>query len=146
MKKEFYIGQPLIVKGTGKKVIFTYDDGSNERPCKVLSNGDYFSHDYYDYKQLKPSTEFKFSEIISGLEQGYFEVGTKFTVLNSEIQTLEVTRGSNGLYLDWCGSFIVLTSVHVNSTWRLVEPHKEMTLEEIEAKLGYKIKLKDGGE
>ena len=97
---------------------------------------------YYKYEEVEPSTEFKFSEIIAGLEQDYFEVGTKFTVLNSEIQTLEVTHGRNGLYLDWCGSFIVLTSVHINSTWQLVESRKEMTLEEIEAELGYKVKLK----
>ena len=140
MKKEFYIGQPLIIKGTGEKVAFAYSNGLRNYPCNVLKKG---RHDYYDYEDLESSTEFKFSQIIAGLEQGYFEVGTKFTVLNRERQTLEVTHGSNGLYLDWCGSFIVLTSVHVNSTWRLVEPHKEMTLEEIEAELGYKIKLKN---
>lgn len=142
MKKEFYIGQPLIVKETGEKVTFAYDNEEEETPCIVLHADNYFSHQYCEYEELEPSTEFKFSEIIAGLEQGYFEVGTKFTVLNSEIQTLEVTHGRNGLYLDWCGSFIVLTSVHINSTWQLVKPCKEMTLEEIEAELGYKIKLK----
>ena len=143
MKKEFYIGQPLIVKETGEKVTFAHDDNT-QLPCNVLRKVDGgILEDFYKYEQVEPSTEFKFSEIIAGLEQGYFEVGTKFTVLNSEIQTLEVTHGRNGLYLDWCGSFIVLTSVHINLTWQLVEPRKEMTLEEIEAELGYKIKLKD---
>ena len=142
MKKEFYIGQPLIVKGTGEKVVLYYNDGGRFAPYHVLGDS---GGDCKEYHDLEPSTEFKFSEIIAGLEQGYFEVGTKFTVLNSERQTLEVTHGSNGLYLDWCGSFIVLTSVHINSTWQLVEPRKEMTLEEIEAELGYKIKLKDNG-
>ena len=141
MRKEFYVGQPLIVKNTGKRVICTYKDNSDVTPYLVIDD---FGDDVWcDYHELEPSTEFKFSQIIAGLEQGYFEVGTKFTALNSERQTLEVTHGSNGLYLDWCGSFIVLTSVHTNSTWRLVEPRKEMTLEEIEAELGYKIKLKD---
>lgn len=143
MKKEFYIGQPLIIKDTGEKVNFSYE-GNGNYPCNIFGKMD--EHDlritYYKYEEVEPSTEFKFSEIIAGLEQGYFEVGTKFTVLNSEIQTLEVTDGRKGLYLDWCGSFIVLTSVHINSTWQLVESRKEMTLEEIEAELGYKVKLK----
>lgn len=143
MKKEFYVGQPLIIKDTGEKVNFAYES-NGIYPCNIF--GKMYEDDllitYYKYEEVEPSTEFKFSEIIAGLEQGYFEVGTKFTVLNSEIQTLEVTHGSNGLYLDWCGSFIVLTSVHINSTWQLVESRKEMTLEEIEAELGYKVKLK----
>ena len=143
MKKEFYVGQPLIIKDTGEKVNFAYES-NGIYPCNIF--GKIEENDllitYYKYEEVKPSTEFKFSEIIAGLEQGYFEVGTKFTVLNNEKQTLEVTHGSNGLYLDWCGSFVVLTSVHINSTWRLVEPRKEMTLEEIEAELGYKVKLK----
>lgn len=146
MEKEFYLGQPLMVKTTGEKVTFVYDDSGAELPCNIFVKYDGGYHDYEQYEDLEPSTEFTFSQIIAGLEQGYFEVGTKFTVLNSERQTLEVTHGSNGLYLDWCGSFIVLTSVHTNSTWQLVEPRKEMTLEEIEAELGYKIKLKDNGE
>ena len=145
MKKEFYIGQPLVVKGNQKKVNLVYNDKDDYKPCLALIKGKHLRHEYYNYEDLEPSTEFKFSEIIAGLEQDYFEAGTKFTVLNSEIQTLEVTHGRNGLYLDWCGSFIVLTSVHVNSTWQLVEPRKEMTLEEIESELGYKIKLKDNG-
>lgn len=143
MKKEFYVGQPLIIKDTGEKVNFAYES-NGIYPCNIF--GKMYEDDllitYYKYEEVEPSTEFKFSEIIAGLEQGYFEAGTKFTVLNREKQTLEVTHGSNGLYLDWCGSFIVLTSVHINSTWQLVESRKEMTLEEIEAELGYKVKLK----
>lgn len=145
MKKEFYIRQPLIVKGTGKKVIFTYDDGSNERPCKVLSNGDYFSHDYYDYKQLKPSTEFKFSEIIAGLEQGYFDVGTEFQTECQTFVVCETPYGSLGLEGKEGNPYVLGVKVNagsIHSTWQLVEPRKEMTLEEIEAELGYKIKLK----
>ena len=144
MGKEFYIGQPLIIKGTGEKVIFAYDNGSTERPCKVLSNGDCFCHEYYDYKQLKPSTEFKFSEIIAGLEQGYFEVGTEFRIPSTD-RVIIVEQGADGLYLERLGGRILLTSKDINSTWRLVESRKEMTLEEIEAELGYKIKLKDNG-
>lgn len=123
MKKEFYIGQPLVVKGTGKKVIFAYDDGSTERPCKVLSNGDYFCHDYYDYKQLKPSTELKFSQIIAGLEQGYFEVGTKFRRLNTD-GVLTVKQSFRALYLQGEEELPSLTTSHIHSTWVLVGDSK----------------------
>lgn len=139
MKKAFYVGQPLVVKDTGEKVVLLNNDSKSIRSISVWNGNERI---YCHSDDLEPSTQFKFSEIIAGLEQGYFEVGTKFTVLNSEIQTLEVTHGRKGLYLDWSGSFIVLTSVHINSTWQLVEPRKEMTLEEIEAELGYKVKLK----
>ena len=144
MKKEFYIGQPLIVKDTGEKVIFAYDNGSTERPCKVLSNGDCFCHEYYDYKQLKPSTEFKFSEIIAGLEQRYFDVGTKFRLSTTD-RAITVNQGINGLYLEGVSRGTFLISKEINSTWVLLESRKEMTLEEVEAELGYKIKLKDNG-
>lgn len=36
MKKEFYIGQPLIIKGTGEKVTFAYSNGLRSYPCNVL--------------------------------------------------------------------------------------------------------------
>lgn len=121
MKKEFYIGQPLIVKGTGKKVIFAYDNGSTERPCKVLSNGEYFCHDYYDYKQLKPSPEFKFSEIIAGLEQGYFDVGTKFR-MTAHPSVAKVEQGREGLHLERSSAPLPLTAKEISSRWTLVEP------------------------
>ena len=142
MKKEFYIGQPLIIKETGEKVTFAYDDGDNEKPCVALIKRKRLYHEYYDYEQLEPSTEFKFSEIIAGLEQGYFEVGTEF-IMTSTNRTVIVKQGNNGLYLQWPSGLLVLTSIDINSTWVLVEHRKEMTLEEIEAELGYKIKLKD---
>ena len=145
MKKEFYIGQPLIVKDTGRKVIFADDDGDEELPCNVLKYDGYLSHEYYEYEQVEPSTEFKFSEIIAGLEQGYFEVGTKFRRLSTNSSELTVKESCSGLYLQRGRELPSLTSLYINSTWYLVEPRKEMTLEEIEAELGYKIKLKDNG-
>ena len=89
-------------------------------------------------------TLFKFSQIIAGLEQGYFEVGTEFRIQNTD-RTIKVKQGDNGLYLGRPKELIILTSKDINSMWILVEPRKEMTLEEIEAELGYKIKLKDNG-
>ena len=142
MKKEFYMGQPLIVKEAGEKVTFTYDDGYTNFPCSVLKKDGRFYPGYFDYGELEPSTEFKFSEIIAGLEQGYFEVGTEF-IMTSTNRTVIVKQGNNGLYLQWPSGLLVLTSIDINSTWVLVEHRKEMTLEEIEAELGYKIKLKD---
>ena len=139
MKKEFYIGQPLIVKNTGEKVVLYYNDGESIAPYNVLGDS---GEDCKYYDELEPSTEFKFSEIIAGLEQGYFEVGTEF-IMTSTNRTVIVKQGNNGLYLQWPSGLLVLTSIDINSTWVLVEHRKEMTLEEIEAELGYKIKLKD---
>ena len=153
MKKEFYIGQPLIIKKTREKVTFSYDDaGDTELPCTVVKNDGSFSREYYDYGHLEPSTEFKFSEIIAGLEQGYFEAGTRFVrqaYNRTNKRTVEVCIGSRGLHLVdleiKLGSYMYLSSSDINKIWQIVEPRKEMTLEEIEAELGYKIKLKDNG-
>ena len=139
MKKGFYIGQPLIIKGTGEKVAFAYSNGLRNYPCNVLKKG---RHDYYDYEDLEPSTEFKFSQIITGLEQGYFEVGTEFRRLNTD-EVLTVKNSCNCLYLQGEEELPSLTTSHIHSTWVLVEDSKEMTLEEIESELGYKIKLKN---
>ena len=119
MKKEFYVGQPLIIKDTGEKVNFAYEDNGNY-PCNIFGKekGD-VAVNYYKYEEVEPSTEFKLSELMAGMEQGYFEEGTTFTGLDDERQTLEVKHGSNGLYLDWWGSFIPLSSSHFSSTWQI---------------------------
>ena len=141
MKKEFYIGQPLIVKKTGEKVVLYHNDGESIAPYNVVGDS---GRNFKEYHDLKPSTEFKFSEIIAGLEQGYFEVGTEFRRLNTD-GVITVEQGTDGLHLERLSGRILLTSRDINSTWQLVEPRKEMTLEDIEAELGYKIKLKDNG-
>lgn len=141
MKKEFYMGQPLIIKETGEKVTFLYDDGCGCFPCNILRKkrvGVY--SEYYDYEQLTPSTEFKFSELMAGLEQGYFEEGMKFRRLRTG-SVLTVKKGYDGLYLKGERELPSLTQKYINSTWNIVGSHKEMTLEEIEDELGYKIKL-----
>ena len=137
-KKEFYIGQPLIIKGTGKKVTFAYDNGDDVTPYMVVRDDEYCSFEYCDYDELEPSIEFKFYQIIAGLDKGYFEVGTEFRIPTTD-RTIKVEQGFDGLYL----TLLSLTSKDINSTWILTEPQKEMTLEEIEAELGYKIKIKD---
>lgn len=143
MKKEFYIGQPLIIKETGEKVTFLYDDEYVEFHCNVFKKDRKgCSFDYYAYEQLEPSTEFNFSELMAGLEQRYFEVGMKFRRLSTGSE-LTVKESYNGLYLQGARELPSLTSLTINSTWVLVGDRKEMTLEEIEDELGYKIKLKE---
>lgn len=142
MKKEFYIGQPLIIKDTGERVNFAYEDNSNY-PCNIFGKekGD-VAVNYYKYEEVEPSTEFKFSELIAGLEQGYFEVGTQFRMPSID-RVITVEYGAYGLCLKRLSEHILLTSKNINSTWVLLESRKEMTLEEIETELGYKIKLKE---
>lgn len=145
MKEEFYIGQPLIIEETGEKVTFAYDNEEEETPCIVLHADYYFSHQYCDYEELKPSTEFKFSEIIAGLEQGYFDVGTEFQTECQTFVVCETPHGSLGLEGKEGNPYVLGVKINtgsIHSTWQLVEPRKKMTLEEIEAELGYKIKLK----
>ena len=141
MKKEFYIGQPLIIKKTGEKVVLYHNDGESISPYNVVGDS---GRGFKEYHDLEPSTEFKFSEIMAGLEQGYFEVGTEFRMPSTD-RVITVEQGVCGLCLEGLNDHIPLTSKKINSTWQLVEPRKEMTLEEIEAELGYKIKLKDNG-
>ena len=119
MKKEFYIGQPLIIKETGEKVTFAYNNDEEETPCIVLKTVNYFSHEYYDYEELEPSPEFTFSEITKGLEQGYFEMGTEFKTTRND-KTIKVKQGVGGLYLEWTSEPLLLTSIELNSTWILV--------------------------
>lgn len=145
MKKEYYIGQPLIVKETGEKVIFVYGYFKPHLPCDVVKEDGQYVVGYCDYDELEPSTEFKFSQIIAGLEQGYFKVGTEFEIKGSPEYKIEVSKGTYGLFLmdALYGEVVKINSRRINSTWTLVEPRKEMTIEEVEAELGYKIKLKN---
>ena len=137
MKKEFYIGQPLIAKDTGERVTFAYDDGELDRPYNVLKKD---HNGYYEYEDLEPSTEFNLSQIIAGLEQGYFEVGTEF--IRPHDRKITIRRRVDGLCIHWDND-MSMTPTDINSTWTLVGDSKEMTLEEIEAELGYKVKLKN---
>ena len=145
MEKEFYVGQPLLDKETGEQVTFVYDDRWRSLPCNVLRKVDgEIQEDYYDYEDLEPSTEFKFSEIIAGLEQGYFEVGTEFQTECQTFVVCETPLGSLGLVGKEGNPYVLGVKINagsIHSTWQLVEPRKKMTLEEIEAELGYKIKL-----
>ena len=146
MEKEFYVGQPLLDKNTRERVTFVYDDRWSTLPCNVLRKVDGgILDDCYDYEDLEPSTEFKFSEIIAGLEQGYFEVGTEFQTECQTFVVCETPLGLLGLVGKDGNPYVLEVKINAGSIhkiWQLVESRKEMTLEEIEAELGYKIKLK----
>ena len=139
MEKEFYVGQPLIVKETGEKVTCIYKD-TGHLPYLCIDDG----IDWYNPHDLEPSTEFKFSELIAGLEQGYFEDGDEFvtTVPNGDKVIKVKERDGKTWLTEYIGEeLLIIMPSYFSSTWRLVEKTKEMTLEEIEAELGYKIKL-----
>ena len=140
MEKEFYIGQPLIVKNTGEKVTFIYGYFKPNLPCDVVKEDGQYVVGYCEFEDLEPATEFKLSQIIAGLEQGYFEVGTEF--IRPHNRKITIRRRVDGLCIHWDNG-MSMTPTDINSTWTLVEPRKEMTLEEIEAELGYQIKLKN---
>ena len=142
MEKEFYIGQPLIIKKTGEKVVLYHNDGESIAPYNVVGDS---GRNFKEYHDLKPSTEFKFSEIIAGLEQGYFEDGDEFvtTVPNGDKVIKVKERDGKTWLTEYIGEeLLIIMPSYFSSTWRLAEKTKEMTLEEIEAELGYKIKLK----
>src|SRR5574344_1171451 len=109
MKKEFYIGQPLIIKKTGEKVVLYHNDGESISPYNVVGDS---GRNFKEYHDLEPSTEFKFSQIIAGLEQGYFEVGTEFRLQNTN-KMLIVKQGNDGLYLDLWGFLIPVASTYI---------------------------------
>lgn len=135
MEKEFYSGQPVIIKATGGQATFVNDDGSGVFSCSVLTKkGGQPYIEFYNPEQLEPSTEFKFSEIMAGLEQDYFEVETEFRVPNDLI-TITVKQGHNGLCLESPSGSLVLISAFTNTMWTRVEPRKKMTIAEIEAEL-----------
>lgn len=146
MEKEFYTGQPLIIKETGEKVTFIYEDEHVTNLCSALKKDRKdCTISYYEYEDLEPSTEFTFSELMAGLEQCYFEVGTKLRRLSTD-RIFTVKQGYSGRYLEGVRELPSLTGAIINSKWVLVGDRKEMTLEEIEDELGYKIKLKENSD
>lgn len=106
---------------------------------------------YARVDQLEPvnQTEFTFPEMAQKLIDGEFEVGT------------ELVADGKSYFVDkvWCGGYGLSTSKssyevsvklgasHMNSTWTVKEelpkeePTKEMTIEELQKELGYKIKI-----
>jgi hypothetical protein len=143
-EKKFFRGQPVLDKD-GYKGVLLFDDGTCVSPLYVRYERG--STDYCEYDELEPSDEFTFSQVVAGLEQEYFEVGTSFQVQGKVFHVDCTSISGYGLKEDEdavCVNARIGVN-QINSTWTLVEPRKEMTLEEIEAELGYKIKLKDNG-
>lgn len=144
-EKKFFRGQP-VVDEDGHKGVLLFDDGTGVSPLYVRSK--HGSTNYHEYDELEPSDEFTFSQVVAGLEQEYFEVGTSFQVEDRLLYVDRVFLGGYGLKEDEDGSRVSarIGANLINSTWKLVRPVrpiKEITIDEIESILGYKVKIKD---
>ena len=144
-EKKFFRGQP-VVDEYGYKGVLLFDDGSGISPLYVRS--EHGSSDYHDYDELEPSDEFTFSQVVAGLEQEYFEVGTSFQVEGKSLYVDRVPFSGYGLKETEDGNVV---NAHIganliNATWKLAKPEqpiKEITIDEIESLLGYKVKIKN---
>jgi hypothetical protein len=145
-KPKYFRGQPLITKD-GDEVTFLYDDGDNFWPVRVL-NENKDDTDYLNYSQLEPSNKFTFAQVVQGLLEGYFEDGTEFKVLGMSVFADKAVLHGFGLKKEKNGDYVEMEigANLINATWELVvpeEPIKELTLDELEELLGYKVKIKN---
>lgn len=144
-EKKFFRGQPVITSNFDKAVLL-FDDGTGVSPLYIRS--EHGSTDYCEYDELEPSDEFTFSQVVAGLEQGYFEVGTSFQVEDRLLYVDRTPSSGYGLKEDedgWRVSARIGVNL-INSTWKLVKPEppiKELTIDELETLLGYKVKIKN---
>lgn len=142
-EKKFFIGQSVITKG-GEEGIFLYDDGDICKSAVVLIDE---VRDYYDYEELEPSDKFTFAQVVQGLLEGYFEVGTSFQVKDRLLYVDRTSSSGYGLKEDDGGVVSARIGANlINSTWKLVKsepPIKELSIDELESLLGYKVKIKN---
>jgi hypothetical protein len=145
-KPKYFRGQPLITKD-GDEVTFLYDDGDNFWPVRALNENE-DDTEYFEYYQLEPSNKFTFAQVIQGLLEGYFEDGTEFKVNGNSVFASKPFFGGLGLVKEKHDARVEMTigASLINATWELVvpeEPIKELTLDELEAILGHKVKIKN---
>lgn len=142
-EKKFFIGQSVITEG-GEEGIFLYDDGVSFNSAVVLIDGD---RDFYEYEELEPSDKFTFAQIVQGLLEGYFEEGAEFNVEDYKVHVGYAFLNGYGLKTE--ESELVTVEIGANlihATWELVNPEppiKELTIDELESILGYKVKIKN---
>lgn len=145
-KPKYFRGQPLITKD-GDKVTYLYDDGDNFWPVKALNENE-DDTEYFEYYQLEPSNKFTFAQVAQGLLEEYFEEGAEFKVLGMSVFADEAVFHGFGLKKEKNGAYIEMEigANLINATWELVNPEppiKELTIDELESLLGYKVKIKN---
>lgn len=92
-------------------------------------------------------TEMTFPEMAQKLIDGEFEVGTELVITDEdELEvTFYVTKNMYGYGISRFEDFeptIVSNPSHINGKWKVKEqPIKEMSIEEVQKELGYKIKI-----
>ena len=143
-EKKFFTGQSVITEG-GEEGIFLYDDGDDYSSAVVLVDG---STVYYEYNDLEPSDKFTFAQVAQGLLEGYFEEGAEFKVLGMSVFADKAVLHGFGLKKEKNGAYIEMKigANLINATWELVKPEppiKELTIDELESLLGYKVKIKN---
>ena len=143
-KNKFFIGQSVIIEGD-EEGIFLYDDGTDYESAVVLIDG---NREFHDYDDLEPSDKFTFAQVVQGMLEDYFEEGAEFKVLGMNVFAdaaifhgfgLKKEKNSNHIEMEIGANLI-------NATWELVKPEppiKELTIDELESLLGYKVKIKN---
>jgi len=143
-KKKFFKGQSVVIAGD-EEGIFLYDDGDDYISAVILTGG---GTEYYDYEDLEPSDKFTFAQVAQGLLEGYFEEGAEFEVLGMSVFADTAIFHGFGLKKEKKSGFIEMEigANIINATWELVKPEqpvKELTINELELLLGYKVKIKN---
>ena len=95
-------------------------------------------------EKVEESKEMTFPEMVQKLIDGEFEVGTELVADGDSYFVDKLSDGRYGLSpskSSWEVSF-KLGATSMNSTWTVKEePVKEMSIEELQKELGYKIKI-----
>ena len=143
-ENKFFIGQSVITEG-GEEGIFLYDDGDNFQSAVVLVDGDM---EYREYEDLEPSDKFTFAQVVQGMLEDYFEEGAEFKVFGMSVFADEAIVHGFGLKKEKDSTHIEMEigASLINATWELVKPEppvKELTIDELESLLGYKVKIKN---
>ena len=143
-KKKYFIGQSVVINDY-EEGIFLYDDGTGYESAVVLIDG---CREFHDYDDLEPSDKFTFAQVIQGMLEGYFEEGVEFKVLGTSVFADKAIFHGFGLQKEKDSDFIEMEigANLINATWELVKPEppvKELTLDERESRLGYKVKIKN---
>ncbi|MEG0552779.1 MAG: hypothetical protein RR533_04535 [Carnobacterium sp.] len=131
-----------ITEGEVFEVIGT----ETESHVRVNTRGHkYWPMRYDQIEKVEESKEMTFPEMVQKLIDGDFEVGTELVADNNSYFVDRVMWSNNyGLKSDISETTVMVNlSAHaLNSTWTVQkQPTKEMSIEELQKELGYKIKI-----